>query len=81
VPFSGAVGYSLGMMKFVFPGGIEMVGHSGDTAGFSSFTFYLPAQGITISGMVNDMDPLGVFYQILYPALEILVPGFESVSQ
>lgn len=81
VPLSGAVGYSLGMMKFVFPGGIEMVGHSGDTGGFSSFMFYLPAQGITISGVVNDMDPLGVFYQILYPALEILVPGFESVSQ
>ena len=54
-----------------------MIGHSGDTAGFSSFTFHLPAQGITISGLVNDMDPVGIYYQILNPALEILVPGFE----
>ena len=81
VPFREAVGYGLGMMKFVFPGGIEMFGHSGDTAGFSSFAFHLPAQGITISGLVNDMDPLGIYYQILNPALEILVPGFEPVSQ
>jgi D-alanyl-D-alanine carboxypeptidase len=80
VPFREAVGYSLGMMKFVFSGGIEMVGHSGDTAGFSSFAFHLPAQGITISGLVNDMDPLGIYYQILNPALEILVPGFEPAE-
>jgi len=77
IPFSGVAGYGLGMMKFLFPGSIEMVGHSGDTAGFSAFVFYLPAQGITISGMINDMDPLGIYYQILCPALEIVVPGFS----
>jgi D-alanyl-D-alanine carboxypeptidase len=81
LPFKGAVGYSLGMMKFVFSGGIEMVGHSGDTAGFSSFMFYLPKQGLSISGVVNDMDPLGMYYQVLIPSLEILVPGFEPITQ
>jgi len=81
VPFREAVGYGLGMMKFVFTGGIEMFGHSGDTAGFSSFAFHLPAQSITISGMASGMDPMGIFYQILNPALEILVPGFEPASQ
>jgi D-alanyl-D-alanine carboxypeptidase len=73
-PISELVGYGLGMMKGVFPGGIELLGHSGDTAGFSAFVFYLPAQGITISGVVNDMDPLGAYYQIISPAMEILVP-------
>ena len=58
VPFREAVGYGLGMMKFVFPGGIEMFGHSGDTAGFSSFAFHLPAQGITISGLERH-GPIG----------------------
>jgi len=78
-PLSGMVGYGLGMMKSLFPGNIEMVGHSGDTAGFSSFAFHLPTQGITISGVVNDMDPLGAYYRILLPALEVLIPDFEPV--
>ncbi|MBA7470586.1 D-aminopeptidase [subsurface metagenome] len=78
-PISGMVGYGLGMMKSSFPGNIEMVGHSGDTAGFSAFAFHLPAQDITISGMVNDMDPSGSGLRVLLPALEILISDFEPI--
>ncbi|GAJ10128.1 unnamed protein product, partial [marine sediment metagenome] len=78
-PISGMVGYGLGMMKSLFPGNIEMIGHSGDTAGFSSFAFHLPAQGITVSGVVNDMDPSGILFRVLLPGLKVLMPEFEPV--
>ncbi len=80
-PISGMAGYGLGMMKSLFPGNIEMIGHSGDTAGFSSFAFHLPAQGITVSGVVNDMDPSGILFRVLLPALEVLVPDFKAVTE
>jgi D-alanyl-D-alanine carboxypeptidase len=67
-----AAGYGLGMMKFLLPGDVEMLGHSGSTGGFDSFVYYLPAHNITISGMMNSM---GIDqHKILLPALEILVP-------
>jgi len=78
-PISGLVGYGLGMMKSSFPDSIEMIGHSGDTAGFSSFTFHLPTQGITISGLVSDMDPSGILSRVLLPALKVLIPEFKPV--
>ena len=76
-PISEAAGYSLGMMKYVLPGGIEMLGHGGDTAGFSGFVYYLPAQDITISGVINAMEPMSVLPQIIYPTLEMLVREFS----
>jgi len=76
-PIIGLVGYGLGMMKSSFPGNIEMVGHSGDTAGFSTFAFHLPAEGITVSGVVNDMDPSGILLRVLSPSLEELIPDFK----
>jgi len=77
VPISEAAGYGLGISKYVFPDGTEMFGHQGDTAGYTCFAFHLPDQGVTVSGAANFMDPLGLYYQIIVPALEILVPGFE----
>jgi D-alanyl-D-alanine carboxypeptidase len=38
-----ATGYGLGMMRFMLPGNIEMLGHAGGTAGFQSFIYFLPA--------------------------------------
>ena len=49
-----------------------------DTAGFSGFVYYLPAQDVTISGVIDVMDPFSVQPRIIYPALETLVPGFSS---
>jgi hypothetical protein len=63
-------------MKFVLPGNVEMLGDSGTTGGFQSFVYHLPAKNITISGMMNNMESNQ--YQILLPALEILVPEFAA---
>ena len=67
------VSYGLGLMKAEFPGGIETIGHSGDSANFHAFVFYLPDQGITISGMANYPDGVACFSQLIPLALEILV--------
>ena len=66
-----AVGYGLGIMKYVLPGGIEMLGHAGTTGGYQCFVYNLPAQGITISGMMNNMESDQM--QLVFPAIEILV--------
>jgi len=71
-----AAGYGLGMMRFLLPGNIEMLGHSGATGGFQSFIYYLLNQNITVSGMMSNME--SDQYQILLPALEILMPEFAS---
>jgi len=78
-PISGLIGYGLAMMKSSFPGSIEMIGHSGDTAGFSAFAFHLPAEGITISGEINGWNPSGILFRVLLPALEVLIPEFEPI--
>jgi len=66
----GQVGYGLGMQRYVLPGGTEVIGSLGMTAGYVAFTGYLPAQDITIAAAMNSMgDPTPV----LLPALEVLV--------
>ena len=70
---SWVVGYGLGLMKAKFPGDIEAIGHSGDSANFHAFVFYLPDQGITISGMANFPDGIACFSQLIPLALDILV--------
>ncbi len=67
------VGYGLGLMKAEFPGDIKAIGHSGDGANFHAFVFYLPDQGITISGMANFPDGFACFSQLIPLALEILI--------
>jgi D-alanyl-D-alanine carboxypeptidase len=74
--FRHITGYGLGIMKFLLPGNIEMLGHAGGTAGFSSFIYFLPKQEMTVSGMMSNM--VSDQYQILSPALEILIPEFVS---
>lgn len=75
----GQVGYGLGMQKLVLPGEIEVLGHGGGTAGFRSFVGYLPAQDITIVVAMTNMesDPS----QVLFPALQILIPEFAPARQ
>jgi D-alanyl-D-alanine carboxypeptidase len=67
-----AVGYGLGVRKYLLPGGIEMLGHAGTTGGYQCFVYNLPAQGITISGMMSNMESDQM--QLISPAIEILVP-------
>ena len=71
-------GYGLGLIQAPFGSGIPGVGHSGDTAGgYHSFVFYLPAQGMTISGAVN-IDDFEAGYLLIPRALEVLVPGYSA---
>jgi D-alanyl-D-alanine carboxypeptidase len=66
----GLVGYGLGLERYVVPGGVEIVGHMGDTAGYRAFMFHLPAQDIDIAMAINNPgDPMPV----LTPALKLLV--------
>ena len=71
-----STGYGLGMMRFLLPGNIEMIGHAGGTAGFQSFSYFLPAQNLTISGMMSNME--SDQYQILSPSLEILMTKYAE---
>ena len=66
-------GYGLGLMKVEYPGGIEAIGHSGTSADFNAFVFYLPDQNTTISGAANFPDAIGCFDPLMRRALDILL--------
>lgn len=67
-------GYGLGIEKYVLPGGIELIGHAGSTAGFSAAVYYLPVQDLTLVAAMSNMDLLNFFVQLYLPVLEVLVP-------
>lgn len=64
--------YGLGVDKLTLPNGVEMIGHSGGTAGFASVVCYVPALETTVAAMVNIEDPWGLYLPTLIPALEVL---------
>jgi D-alanyl-D-alanine carboxypeptidase len=66
----GRVGYGLGLERYVLPGGVEMVGHMGTTAGYRALMFRLPAQDIDIAMVINNPDDPT---PVLIPALKLLV--------
>ena len=70
--------YGLGMEKYVLPGGIEMIGHSGSTAGFSADVSSIPTLNITVAAAFNIQDLGSLFLDILLPALEILASEVPS---
>lgn len=45
----GIVGYGLGVEKYRLPGGLELIGHLGGTAGYRSFTGYFPRLGLSMA--------------------------------
>ena len=69
-PEHGEVGYGLALQRFVLPGGIELIGHMGTTAGYRAYMFHLPAYGIDLAMVTTTPDdPMPV----LAPALEVLI--------
>jgi D-alanyl-D-alanine carboxypeptidase len=65
----GRVGYGLGMERYVLPGGVEVIGHMGTTAGYRAFMFHLPAQNVDLAMITTSpSDPSPV----LMPALKLL---------
>ncbi len=66
----GEVGYGLGIERFEWPGGVEVIGHFGGTAGYLAVVGNLPDEGIEFSMVITAQDdPTSV----LFPALEIMV--------
>jgi D-alanyl-D-alanine carboxypeptidase len=70
-----AVGYGLGVRKYLLPASIEMLGHAGTTGGYQCFVYNLPLQGITIAGMMNSIPSDQT--RLIFPALKILLPEFS----
>lgn len=66
----GKVGYGLGIERYVLPGGVEMIGHLGTTAGYRAFVGELPAQRIDVAMVINNPDDPT---PVLMPALELMV--------
>jgi D-alanyl-D-alanine carboxypeptidase len=66
----GRVGYGLGLERYMLPGGVELVGHMGTTAGYRAFMFRAPAKGFDLSMVLTSPDDPT---PVLMPALELLV--------
>ena len=67
----GRVGYGLGLEKYALPGGLEMIGHSGGTAGYRSGAFYFPALDLTMTFALSVEDnPIPV----ILAALKVMAP-------
>jgi CubicO group peptidase (beta-lactamase class C family) len=66
----GKVGYGLGIERYRFPGGVEVIGHLGSGAGYRAFVGRVPAQKIDIAMVItNPDDPTPV----LFPALKLML--------
>ncbi|HZP20949.1 MAG TPA: hypothetical protein VFB16_12170, partial [Bauldia sp.] len=67
----GLVGYGLGLEKYLFPGGLEIIGHLGGTAGYRSGTFYIRKLDLSLAfAMSVEGDPTA----IMVAALKVLAP-------
>jgi len=54
----GQTGYGLGLERYVLPGGVEMIGHAGGTAGYRSGMFFFPALDLTMTFALSvQTDP------------------------
>jgi D-alanyl-D-alanine carboxypeptidase len=68
----GQTGYGLGLERYILPGGIEVIGHSGGTAGYLSFVGTFPGLGLIMALSVDaQVDPTPV----IMAALQQLVPS------
>jgi D-alanyl-D-alanine carboxypeptidase len=65
----GLVGYGLGIEQYALPGGIELVGHLGGTAGYRSFVGRVRPLGVTLTLAMNAQDDPT---PLLIPAVQAL---------
>ena len=66
----GLVGYGLGLERYEFPGGVEVIGHLGTSAGYRAFVGNVPAQDLAIAMIITNPDD---YSPVLLPALELMV--------
>jgi D-alanyl-D-alanine carboxypeptidase len=52
----GLSGYGLGIERYSLPGGLELVGHLGGTAGYRSFFGRVRPLGVTMTFVMNALD-------------------------
>ncbi|MET0511680.1 MAG: serine hydrolase domain-containing protein [Thermoleophilaceae bacterium] len=65
----GLVGYGLGIEQYALPGGIELIGHLGGTAGYRSFVGRVRPLGVTLTLALNAQDDPT---PLLIPAVQAL---------
>ena len=65
----GLVGYGLGIEQYALPGGVELVGHLGGTAGYRSFVGRVRPLGVTMALALNAQDDPT---PLVIPAVEAL---------
>ena len=69
----GQVGYGLGLEKYLLPGGLELIGHLGGTAGYRAFTGYFPQLELSMTFALSaQVDPTPV----ISAALRVMEPSF-----
>ena len=62
----GQVGYGLGLIQRVFPGGLETIDHLGGTGGYMAYVARLPRQQATMAlGRATATDPSPVLLPVL----------------
>jgi D-alanyl-D-alanine carboxypeptidase len=63
-------GYGLGIERYRFPDGVEVIGHAGSTGGYFAFVGQVPAKDLDIAMVIttSEFSPL-----VLMPALELMV--------
>jgi D-alanyl-D-alanine carboxypeptidase len=65
----GQVGYGLGIIQRLVPGGIELIDHLGMTAGYSAYVGRLLGRQITIASLLNwEQEPS----PLLLPTIQLL---------
>jgi D-alanyl-D-alanine carboxypeptidase len=68
----GLAGYGLGIEQYVLPGGIQLIGHLGGTAGYRSFVGRVRPLGVTMTLALNaEDDPT----PLVIPAVQALAEG------
>jgi D-alanyl-D-alanine carboxypeptidase len=65
----GLVAYGLGIEQYALPGGVELVGHLGGTAGYRSFVGRVRPLGVTMALALNAQDDPT---PLVIPAVEAL---------
>ena len=71
----GQVGYGLGLIRRVFPGGVETIDHYGGTVVYAAYVGRLPRQGATFAAAVNGKVRAGQVVDaspLLFPVLQAL---------
>jgi hypothetical protein len=70
----GLTGYGLGIEQRALPGGIELIGHLGGTAGYRSYVGRVRPLGVTMTFMLNwEDDPT----PLVLPVVQALVDAHQ----